>query len=232
MSSVSLGSNPYCSAEPFLCAQQCQVHVAQKTTRQASFLLLICIFDTFQTFCPVTGSVGEGYHLTLDERKRVAETWVQAGKGKCVLLLLLFSKLREDRLFVHFIHWHFEALTHQPTTSLCNLAIEWGLGPTLLHFAKIRNQNEKIIVLNFVWQRLRHIIVHISGNNYKESQELVSSVQRLPSVFQWPKVPQFEHIKKASRSLQAKHAQDIGADAIGCMAPSYFKPETAGTLVQ
>ena len=29
-------------------------------------------------------------------------------------------------------------------------------------------------------------------------------------------------------NFKAKHAQDIGADAIACMAPSYFKPETIG----
>ncbi len=27
----------------------------------------------------VTGSIGEGYHMTLDERKQVAQAWVDYG---------------------------------------------------------------------------------------------------------------------------------------------------------
>lgn len=29
-------------------------------------------------------------------------------------------------------------------------------------------------------------------------------------------------------NVQARHAQSIGADAIACVAPAYYKPETIG----
>ena len=32
--------------------------------------------------------------------------------------------------------------------------------------------------------------------------------------------------------LQARHAEQAGADAISCVGPTYFKPETMGELLK
>jgi N-acetylneuraminate lyase len=54
----------------------------------------------------------------------------------------------------------------------------------------------RCLIFFFFFSRLKTIIIHIGTGNLRDSQEL------------------------------ARHAQDVGADAISCVSPTYFKPET------
>ena len=43
---------------------------------------IYCVSDSGDILVSVTGSVGEGLHMTPDERKVAMEAWVKYGKGK------------------------------------------------------------------------------------------------------------------------------------------------------
>ena len=54
----------------------------------ASLQLVLVADLTNMNALLVTGSIGEGYHMTIDERKKVAEAWIKAGKEKYIFYLV------------------------------------------------------------------------------------------------------------------------------------------------
>ena len=51
-------------------------------------------------FCVVNGTTGEGPSLTIEERKKIVEKWVEAGRGKYVLIIIAYTCVAPNMLCI------------------------------------------------------------------------------------------------------------------------------------